>query len=137
MPPLRALLLLPLLISAGCGGAAASGTGPATGPRPSSSSLIGYQELQERGQYSNLYDLIEVLRPRWLRAQGGPDTFYGSVGQVQVHMDGNWMGDVGVLRGLSVGGVTSIEWMPPLAAAARYGVDHSHGAIIVSTRPIH
>ena len=133
--PLRALLLLPLLTAAGCG-AAASTAGPAT-PRPSSSSLISFEELQERGQYSNLYDLIEVLRPRWLRPQGGPDTFYGTEGQVQVHMDGNWMGDVGVLRGLSVGGVTSIEWLPPLAAAARYGLDHGHGAIVVSTRPIH
>lgn len=99
--------------------------------------LITYEELEEQGQYANLYEVIEVLRPRWLRPQGGPDTFAGDPGQVQVHMDGNWMGDVGVLRGLSPSGVTSISWMKPLDAAARYGLDHSHGAIIVSTRPVH
>jgi hypothetical protein len=101
------------------------------------SDLIPYEELETQGEYSNLYDLIQVLRPRWLRPQGGPDTFTPRTGQVQVHMDGNWMGDVGVLRGLSPAGVTSISWMKPLDASSRYGLDHSHGAIIVSTRPVH
>ena len=96
--------------------------------------LITAEELQQQGQYSNLYDVIEVLRPRWLRPQGGPDTFTGHEGQVQVHMDGNWMGDVNVLRGLSPAGVTSISWMKPLEASGRFGLDHSHGAIIISTR---
>jgi hypothetical protein len=99
--------------------------------------LITFEELQAQGQYSNLYDVIEVLRPRWLRPQGGPDTFTGEEGQVQVHMDGNWMGDVDVLRGLSPSGVTSISWLRPLEASGRYGLDHSHGAIIVSTRVVH
>ncbi|MDX1673267.1 MAG: hypothetical protein R3314_00590 [Longimicrobiales bacterium] len=100
-------------------------------------SLITHEELQEQGQYSNLYAVIEVLRPRWLRPQGGPDTFEGEPGQVQVHMDGNWMGDVDVLRNLSPAGVTSIRWLKPLEASARYGLDHSHGAIIISTRVVH
>lgn len=135
MPMLRGLLMLPLLIWTGCGGA--TGREGGSTPRPSSANLISYEELQEQGQYSNLYDLIEVLRPRWLRPQGGPDTFTGAQGQVQVRMDGNHMGDVGVLRGLSAAGVTSIEWLAPMAAASRYGMDHSHGAIVISTRPIH
>ena len=99
--------------------------------------LITFEELQEHGQYSNLYAVIEVLRPRWLQSQGGPDTFTGEEGQVQVHMDGNWMGDVDVLRGLSAAGVTSITWVRPLEASSRYGLDHSHGAIVISTRVIH
>lgn len=136
MPSLRALLMLPLLLSAGCAGGPSAGTETEPSPRRSSGSLITDEEMREKGQYSNLYDLIEVLRPRWLRAQGGPDSFYGGQGQVQVHMDGNWMGDVAVLRSLSVSGVTSIEWIAPIAAAARYGLDHSHGAIVVSTRPV-
>jgi hypothetical protein len=101
------------------------------------SDLITYEELQQYGQYSNLYEVVEVLRPRWLRPQGGPDTFTGEEGQVQVHMDGNWMGDVDVLRGLSAAGVTSITWVRPSEASSRYGLDHSHGAIVVSTRPVH
>lgn len=135
MPLLRGLLVLPLLCWTACGGATTGRDGST--PRPSSANMISYEELREHGQYSNLYDLIEVLRPRWLRPQGGPDTFTGSEGQVQVHMDGNRMGDVGVLRGLSAAGVTSIEWLTPMAASSRFGMDHSHGAIVISTRPIH
>ncbi|MBW3553429.1 MAG: hypothetical protein KY466_07965 [Gemmatimonadetes bacterium] len=137
MPSFRGLLILALLIWAACGGAASSGPESAATPRRSSFSLITYEELREHGGYSNLYDLIEVLRPRWLRAQGGPDTFFGTPGQVQVRMDGNRMGDVAVLRTLSPSGVTSIQWVAPIDAAGRYGLDHSHGAIIVSTRPVH
>jgi hypothetical protein len=133
MPSLRALPTVAiLLVAAGCG----MRTGGDL-PAGSRSDLIAFEELQERGQYSNLYDLIDVLRPRWLRSQGGPDSFTTREGQVQVHVDGNWLGGVAALRGISVGGVTSIQWIAPLDASARYGLDHSHGAIIVSTRPVH
>lgn len=97
--------------------------------------LISEAEIQKHQGYSNLYDMIEVLRPRWLRPQGGGDTFIGAEGRVQVHMDGARMGDVSVLRTLSPAGVTSISWVRPLDASARYGFDHSHGAIIISTAP--
>ena len=108
----------------------------AAGRARTRSTLITFEEMQQRGQFSNLYDLIQELRPRWLRAQG-PDTFMGQGGQVQVHMDGNRLGGVEALRGLGAHGVTSIEWMPPIDAAARFGLDHGHGAIIVSTAPVH
>lgn len=134
MPHARGLLAVATLLTlAGCGfNTRAGGL-----PDGSRSDLIGTEELRQRGQYSNLYDLIDILRPRWLRPQGGPDTFTAQQGQVQVHVDGNWMGNVGVLKGLSVAGVTSIRWLSPMDASARYGLDHSHGAIIVSTRPVH
>lgn len=135
----RALLALAMLLVAGaCGGrgaSAAGDSGPAASPR-SRSTLITFEEMRQRGQTSNLYDLIQDLRPRWLRSRG-PDTLLGQQGQVQVHVDGNWIGSVEALRRLAAAGVTSIEWLPPLDASARYGLDHSHGAIVVSTAPIH
>lgn len=135
----RALLTLAMLLVAGaCGGrgpSAAGDSGSAAPPR-SRSTLITFEEMRQRGQTSNLYDLIQDLRPRWLRSRG-PDTLLGQQGQVQVHMDGNWIGNVEALRRLAAAGVTSIEWLSPLDASARYGLDHSHGAIVVSTAPIH
>lgn len=131
MRPTRGLLILTTLLTL---------TACAARADPNSAGrfdLITFEELQKEGQYSNLYAVIEVLRPRWLQPQGGPDTFMGEEGKVQVHMDGNWLGDVDVLRGLSPAGVTSISWMRPLDASGRYGLDHSHGAIIISTRPVH
>lgn len=125
-----------VLAGAACGGPATS-AGPDAGPRPRSrADMITAEEIRERGQYSNLYDLVEVLRPRWLRSQG-PDTMLGQQGQVQVHVDGNRMGSVDALRSLAVGGVTSLQFVRPIDAAARFGLDHSHGAILVSTRPVH
>ena len=134
----RTLLTLTfLLIGAACGGAVSSARTDAADGRPRTrTNVITLEEIQQRGQYTNLYDLVQVLRPRWIRSQG-PDTMIGRDGQVQVHMDGNRLGSVDVLRRLSPHGVTSIEWIAPIDAAGRFGLDHSHGAVIVSTRPIH
>lgn len=135
----RGLLALAiLLIGAACGGAATSAgteTAPASRPR-ARSGPITFEEIQQRGHYSNLYDLVQNLRPRWLWSQG-PDRLIGPQGQVQVHWDGNRLGSVNVLRNLSGHGVTSIVWVPPIDAAARFGLNHSHGAIVVSTRLVH
>lgn len=125
----RLLLLAILLTPIACAARSDPGAGGHFG-------LITQAELQKHGRYSNLYTVIEVLRPRWLRPQGGGDTFMGAGGQVQVHMDGARLGDVFVLRSLAPVGVTSISWLSPLEASARYGFDHSHGAIIISTRPV-
>jgi hypothetical protein len=122
-----------LLVAAGCN---PSMDPAAAGRARTRSTLLTFEEMQERGQFSSLYDLIQEMRPRWLRTQG-PDTFMGAGGQVQVHMDGNRLGGVDALRNLSAHGVTSIQWMAPIDAAARFGLDHSHGAIIISTAPIH
>ena len=131
MRAIRALVTLAILaVGAGCGGTATRGNGAPRGD------VITNEELEQRGTYSNLYDVIEVLRPRWLRTQG-PDTFMGQPGEVQVHIDGNWLGSVQTLRNLSPAGVTSIRWLAPIDASARYGLDHSHGAIVISTAPVH
>lgn len=129
------LTLAVLLLGVACGRATSAGTDPgAAGRAGSRSDRISADEVRKNGQYSNLYDLVEHLRPRWLRSQG-PDTFVGEQGQVQVHMNGNLLGGVDQLRRLSTVGVTSIDWLPPIDAAARYGLNHSHGAIIISTTP--
>ncbi|HEX6923900.1 MAG TPA: hypothetical protein VF167_00615 [Longimicrobiaceae bacterium] len=116
-------------------GAACASRTPLGGPR-SQSDPITIAEIEERGPFNSLYDLVQILRPRWLRPQG-PDTFVGRSGQVQVHIDGNWIGPVQNMRNLAAHGVTSLYWLDPVDAAGRFGLDHSHGAIIVSTAPVH
>jgi hypothetical protein len=129
------LTLAVLLLAAACGGATSANTDAAAAGRAGTrSDRITADEVRQNGQYSNLYDLVEHLRPRWLRSQG-PDTFVGEQGQVQVHMNGNLLGGVDQLRRISPVAVTSIDWLPPIDAAARYGLNHSHGAIIISTTP--
>ena len=128
----RVLPLAMLVISAACSSATAEGGSARPRGR---SDLITHEEIQQRSGYSNLYDLIRDMRPRWLQTRG-PDTLIGQQGEVQVHMDGNRMGGAAALRNLSPSGVTSIEWVAPVDAAGRYGLDHGHGAIVISTRPI-
>lgn len=129
---IRRLLLLPLLlVTPGCG---MNRIDPGTVRGPSD--LITFEEMRSRGSYSNLMELVQELRPRWVRSQG-PDTFIGQQGEVQVHMDGNHLGGVRVLSRLAAVGVTSIRWLSPIDAAARYGLNHSHGAIVISTAPQH
>lgn len=127
-------LLAAVVLLTGAACTASAGAGAAGGR--TRSNVLTLEEIQQRGQYSNLYDLIQTLRPRWLRSQG-PDTLIGQQGAVQVVMDGNRMGSVQGLRNMAVSGVTTIEWVAPIDASARYGLDHSHGAIVISTRPVH
>ena len=127
----RLLIIGLILVGAACAGRA----GPDGSPR-SQVDTITLQEIERRGPFTNLYDLVQILRPRWIRSQG-PDTFMGGQGEVQVHVDGNWLGGVNSMRNLAAHGVTSVRWLDPVDAAARYGLDHGHGAIVISTAPVH
>ena len=131
----RCLSLAILLLATACGGADTPASyDPVTGARYRAGfGPITFGGIREYGQFSNLYDLVQNLRPRWGRSQG-PDRLIGQQGQVQVHMDGNRLGGVSVLRQLAVHGVTSISWVAPIDASARYRLDHSHGAIIEASR---
>jgi len=129
----RGLLILAILL---IGGACSSNRTAGDGSVSNRATLITFEEIQARGPYSNLYDLVRNLRPRWVQSQG-PDTFMGAQGEVQVHMDGNRLGSVEALKRMSPSGVTRVEWVAPIDAAARFGLDHSHGAILVSTSPVH
>jgi hypothetical protein len=133
MPRMKGGLLLVVLMMIASACASRAGV-PGSGR--SQSDPITVSEIQQRGPFTNMYDLVQVLRPRWLRAQG-PDSFVAGQGAVQVHIDGNWLGNVAALRGLAAHGVTSVRWLGPVDAAARYGLDHGHGAIVVSTGPVH
>ena len=124
------LVAVLVLFASACGGGSRLG-----GPR-SQSDPITILEIEERGPFNSLYDLVQILRPRWLRSQG-PDSFISGQGAVQVHIDGNWIGPVQNMRNLAAHGVTSLRWLDPVDAAARYGLDHGHGAIVVSTAPVH
>jgi hypothetical protein len=87
-----------------------------------------------RTNYSNLYDVVQALRTRWLLSRG-PDTILGKQGEVQVHLDDVRLGGVQSLRNLSPVGVAYIQWFDPISAAQKWGLGYGQGAIYVSTRP--
>src|SRR5947208_15522479 len=69
--------------------------------------LLTQEELREH-RFSTVFEAIEALRAHWLRERG-PDSFSAPVLFIR-HVDG-------------------------IVAAARWGLDHGHGVILVATRP--
>jgi hypothetical protein len=129
----RSLLLAALVLAPGCGSSSGGSAQPAVGPttRPSSD-LITREEI-ERGHWRNAYELIEALRPRWLRSRGA-ESIYGEPPEVQVRIDNSHLGGPSTLREIPVADITSIRFVDGATAAAQWGGDHINGAIVISTK---
>ena len=127
--PGRWFLAVLLLVLGACASVGKSAT-PAPRPRPD---LISAEELS-RGQWRSAYEAVSSLRARWLQSRG-TDTFLGKPGEVQVHLDDVRVGGVNALREIQVIDIAYMQFFDPASASARWGLDHSHGAIYVSTRP--
>jgi hypothetical protein len=98
----------------------------------------------------NVYDLIQSLRPQWLRisdhqtlrtktvesvdARGSSATATGTdEPEIIVYLNNIRIGTPESLRDLSVETVTSLEFVSPTKATLRWGGGHLHGAIVVHT----
>ena len=120
-----ALLALAIACAGGAGGPASRASGRAD--------LITAEELRG-GQFRTAYDAVSSLRARWLQSRG-TDTFLGKPGEVQVHLDDVRLGGISSLREIPVIDIAYMQFFDPASASARWGLDHGHGAIYVSTRP--
>ena len=99
--------------------------------QPNARADLRTAEEMRGGQWRNAYDAVSSLRARWLQPRG-PD--HGKPGGVQVHLDDVHLGGVDTLREIPVIEIAYIQFFDPATASARWGLDHSHGAIYVSTR---
>jgi hypothetical protein len=126
-------------------GAAPSTTGPeAASPGAEAStprvrrnpSVITRAEI-EATQLSNVGAVIQRLRPRWLAVR----SFEGSSQDIYVYRDGVVAGTHHELGGMSTTDVERIEFVDPITALSRFGgsngVNHVHGAILVTTSSGH
>lgn len=119
---------LPLLLVVAACASAPTGENPASG----GPDRITQIEVESR-QWSNAYAMVRDLRPQWVRTRG-IDSFVAP-GNVQVYLDGVRLGDVELLRSVPTVGIHELEWIDPVAAAGRWGLDHSHGVISISFSP--
>jgi hypothetical protein len=130
MVPMKAASLLLVLFSlALLGCSAATHEGAQTGARD----LITQEEL-DRIARTNAYEAVRNLRPAWLRDRGQMSFQDASAGQVIVYLDNNRFGAVDMLRQISVADVSSIRFLSPIDAGARFGMGHAGGAILVTSR---
>ena len=126
--------LLLVLVLAGCGAAA---TGSGGGNR----NLITSELLRETDPEGlSVYQIIERIRPRWLRPGRGDTSFGNAAGGsegadfARVVLDGIPYGDLNALRSLEIISVETIEFMRASDATTRFGTGYAGGAIIVRTR---
>lgn len=88
---------------------------------------------------SSAYDLVNRLRPHWLR-QGGTGSIGGGSIQSQVtlvYLDGSRVGTLEALRSISASGIRTMEWIPATRAAVvltDVGSDAINGAISLRTK---
>jgi len=113
--------LLLLLLGCATSGESSSGSSPDT---------LTQADLLETNA-ETLYEAIQQIRPRWLRARGA--NLAGRT-LAQVFVDGSSRGDVTALRQIRVMDVTDVRFLSIIDAATRYGTLAAiGGAILVRT----
>ena len=94
---------------------------------------ITAEQIEEvTSQYSTAHDVVQNLRPLWLRRRGA--TSFSRETDVAVYLDGSRYGTPDDLRSISVTAVESMRFLSPSEATNRYGTGHTHGAIMVRTK---
>ena len=114
---------------------------------PRNSNQIVREELQG-AQAANAYELIQALRPQWLREKGHETIRTQQAerpngrGRIEVattadepgiivYINDSRFGDVDSLRDIPVTGLGSLEFISPAKATMRWGSGHTKGAIVV------
>jgi hypothetical protein len=128
---------LALLLVAGCSSKAAPGTAPTPSaavsapPRARQDQQLITRDVILGTQYTNLYDVVQALRSNWLRVRAASST--GKQDVLQVYLDNQRIGGVEELRRIVPSTVNTVRYYDPVAAAARWGMDHGAGVIFVTT----
>ncbi len=109
---------------------AACASAPST-PTPNNLDRITASEIDAAG-VSNVYDLVEKLRPQWLRKRGEGSFFQQS--DVVVYVNNTPVGGPDELRSISSANVESLQFLDPRQATFRFGPGHVHGAILLKMK---
>jgi hypothetical protein len=126
------LLLLPLLIPAFLTACASAPEEPRT---VRNSTVISRDELDTMPD-SDLYEVVDRLRPRWLQPRGVTSLrVTRATGQIVVFMNTTYLGGPEMLRQYRPSEIDEIRYLDgPSAAAELRGYDSSHhvsGAIVL------
>ena len=119
-------LAILLLLAAAC----ASGSGGGGG---GGMDMITREQI-EASNYSTALDVVQRLKPRWLRPVRGGGSFGGPPPEAVVVLDGVRFGDPSSLAGINAMMVDHLEYMTATEATTLYGTGYMGGAIRVFTR---
>jgi hypothetical protein len=125
--PRRGGVLIALLIAAGC---APTNRDPSM-PRVSRDVITQQQVIETTS--TTAYEAVQTLRSNWLETRG-VDSF-STPGQVLVYFNDTKLGGVQTLQSIPSNTIGYIQYFSGTEASARWGLDHGHGVIYVSTLP--
>lgn len=99
--------------------------------------ILTREEIMSVEGITNLYDVVQRLRPRWLQVRAS-DRSFGMTTQIGVFQNQTYLGDVETLRQLQPGMAYQLKYMDGTTASNSLpGLPpgtHLSGAIIMSTR---
>ena len=104
---------------------------PQSRPAPVNQRVLTSADIAA-SRFNNVYEMVEALRPQWLRPRGR--TTFNQRESVKVYLDGSLLGEPEQLRGINTRTIAEIRWLDANEATLRWGLDHGHGAIVLSTR---
>jgi len=124
----QALLALGSVVIAGCATGAGGGGGGGRNP-----DVITAEEVASRVD-SDGYELVQSVRPGWLRPR--TTGTFSSQGPVmpEVFIDGSYYGPIDALRNVPTTSIDSIEFIGASDATTLYGTGYMGGVIHVHTR---
>ncbi len=101
--------------------------------------VISFEEIEAvRNQSSNGLDIVQRLRPTFLRTRGATSLGGNVVGDAtprpMVVLDGSPHGQLETLRQISAISIKEIRYLNGANATTKFGTDYGGGAILVTTR---
>ena len=111
----------------------ACASGPSSGGPSRNRNLITAEEI-EGLPVTTAFDLVERLRPAWLRARGPASMGSGRPDNPVVYIDQVHTGGLEALERISSLVVEEIRFISGRDATTRFGMNHGGGAIMVSIR---
>lgn len=124
-------LLIPI-----CAGVLAISPLEAQGKPKSSSTLITAEDIERAaGNVSNAFDVVQLLRPRWLRAREVmrlPDAAGNDLqmSEVHVYMDERDKGDIDYLKTIPAERIETLKYMSMTEVGARFGPSSGPGIVV-------
>lgn len=95
-----------------------------------SRNYIALEEIRNSGA-ANAYELIQTLRPFWLRGRGRKSIRNQEASYPVIYVNGNKHGPIDTLYSISTENIKEIQYYSASEASIRFGLNHSGGVIMI------
>jgi hypothetical protein len=124
----RPFFVLTLAAALACASSGTAGT-----PVRREPNLITEQEIAASNE-SNVYDVVNRLRPMFLKTRGRSTINAGGSEYASVFLDGQFYGELGSMRNIVSSQIQEIRYLSGPDAVSKYGMRYGSGAVDVRTK---